>query len=199
MTKNKQTRSSERKKEHFYKKAKEIKVRSRAYFKLEHLDNKFNLIEENLRILDLGCAPGGWLEYVDKKLNNCELVGIDLLEVPKQNEFSQKVKIIQDDFKNLGDYDLGDFDLIISDMAPEFSGNSLFDRGRTHKLNLETINLSKNFLKKGGNLLMKTFEGEDLILVRKEAKKEFKEVKEYKPKSSQKKSAETYLICLNKK
>jgi 23S rRNA (uridine2552-2'-O)-methyltransferase len=198
MTKNKKQRIGERKKEEYYKKAKEIKVRSRAYFKLEQINKKFNIISEGMKILDLGCAPGGWIEYIDKNFQNINIVGIDLLEVKNQRDFSENVKIIQDDFNNIKEYNLGVFDLIISDMAPEFSGNSTFDRGRTHKLNLQTIEFSKKHLKKNGNLVFKSFEGEDLPYVRKKAKEIFKIVKEFKPKSSQKKSAETFIICLNK-
>ena len=189
---------NKRKKENFYKKAKEINVRARSYFKLEQVDKKFNLIKNNLKIIDLGCAPGGWLQYVDKKIVSGKIIGIDLLEVKNQKEFSDKVEIIEDDFNNIDEYNFGEFDLIISDMAPEFSGDSQFDKGRTHKLNLISIDFSKKNLKKGGNLLFKSFEGEDLNYVKKSAEKVFERVKEFKPSSSQKKSAETFIICFNK-
>lgn len=188
-----------RKKENFYKQAKEKKVRARSYFKLEQLDNKFDIIKENLKILDLGAAPGGWLEYMDQKITKGEIVGIDLLEIKKPFEFSEKVKIIEDDFDCIEDYNLGKFDLIVSDMAPEFSGDSRADRGRTHKLNYKTLEFCENHLKKEGNLVFKTFEGEDLPEVRKKAKTIFETIKEFKPQSSQKKSAETFVLCFNKK
>ena len=73
------------------------------------------------------------------------------------------------------------------------------DRGRCHKLNLMTIEFCKDNLKTGGNLAFKTFEGEDLGFVRNKAKEIFETVKDYKPKSSQKKSAEAFIVCLNKK
>lgn len=199
MTKSRKTFSMIRKKEGFYKEAKKINVRARSYFKLEQIDIKFNVIKENMHIIDLGCAPGGWLEYIDKKITNGKVIGIDLLEIKKQQEFSENIQIIEDDFANIEDYTNEQFDLVLSDMAPEFSGKSELDRGRTHKLNLQTINFCKEHLKKEGNLVFKSFEGEDLPHVRKKAKEIFKEIKEFKPKSSQKKSAEVFVICLNKK
>jgi len=201
MSHNKSEFLKNRKREYYYKEAKKIDVRARSYFKLEQIDKKFNIVRNNLTIIDLGCAPGGWLQYLDRNIKHGNILGIDLLEIKKKNEFSQNVKIIEDDFNNIGDYltnTTKSFDLILSDMAPEFSGNSFLDRGRTHKLNIKTIDFAKQYLVKGGNLIFKSFEGEDLGYVRKLAKKVFKEIKEFKPKSSQNKSAEVFEICLNK-
>ena len=199
MTKSRREFYSLRQQEGYYKGAKKEKVRARSYFKLEQLDNKFNLIKENMKIIDLGAAPGGWLEYIDKKVKTSQIIGIDLLEIKNIHEFSDNVSVIEDDFNNLEEYELGEFDLVLSDMAPEFSGDNRADRGRTHKINLDTIEFCTNNLKKGGNLAFKTFEGEDLHFVRNKAKALFKEIREYKPKSSQKKSAEIFIVCLKKK
>jgi len=202
MTKSYKEHFGNRKKEFYYKEAKKIEVRARSFFKLEQIDKKYDILKENLKIIDLGCAPGGWLEYIDQKIKKAEIIGIDLLEVKKQQEFSKNIKIIQDDFNNIKEYleTEGEyFDLVLSDMAPEFSGNSAFDKGNTHKLNIKTINFSKIYLKKGGNLIFKSFEGEDLERVRNYAKKIFSIIKEFKPQSSQKKSAEVFILCIRKK
>ena len=195
--------SQKRKKEYYYKESKKHQIRARSYFKLEQINKKYEILKDGINIIDLGCAPGGWLEYLDRTLNQANIIGIDLLEVKNQKEFSKNIKIIEDDFNNIEEYINKEnneyFDLIISDMAPEFSGNSGLDKGRTHKLNLKTIEFAKKYLKKRGNLLFKSFEGEDLEFVRNQAKKIFKEVKEYKPKSSQKKSAEVFELCFFKK
>jgi len=122
-----------------------------------------------------------------------------LLKVDKQSEYSSNVKIIQGDFNLVLIDPKDEFDLILSDMAPEFSGDSKVDRGRTHKLNLETIKLSKRLLKKKGSLVIKTFEGEDIKLVREQMKKLFFEVRDYKPQSSKKGSSEFYIVGLKKK
>jgi 23S rRNA (uridine2552-2'-O)-methyltransferase len=200
MTSSREEFLRKRNKEGFYKQSKELNVRARSYFKLEQLDNKFKLINENMKIIDLGCAPGGWLEYMDKKLEGkkSEIIGIDLLEIKKQSEFSSKIEIIEDDFNNIEDYHMDKFDLVLSDMAPEFSGDSVADRGRCHKLNVLTIEFCERHLKPHGRLVFKTFGGEDLDWVRSKAKKLFKEIKEYKPTSSQGKSAELFIFCDNK-
>jgi len=187
---------SKREKEGFYNMAKKEDVRARSYFKLEQIDTKFNLVKDEIQIIDLGCAPGGWLQYIDKKVKSAKVIGIDLLEIKKKGEFSKNITIIEDNFENIEEYKFGQFDLVLSDMAPEFCGDSIVDRGRTHKLNLKTLDFCKKHLKYGGNLVFKSFEGEDLDYVREEAKKMFQEVREYKPKSSQKKSAEVFEICL---
>lgn len=199
MTNSRESFISRRKSEGYYKEAQKMNVRARSYFKLEQLNLKFNLLKNGQTIIDLGAAPGGWLEYMDKTLNNAKIIGIDLLEIKKQHEFSDRVEIIEDDIKNIGEYKLGKFDLVLSDMAPEFSGDSAMDRGRTHNLNLMTIEFCELHLKQGGNLVFKTFEGEDLDHVRMKAKKMFDKVKDYKPNSSQKKSSELFIICQNKK
>lgn len=198
MTKTFKEFSSKRHKEGFYKGAKKYDLRARSYFKLEQIDKKFSLVKEGDSIIDLGCAPGGWLQYLDNKVDTAKIIGIDLLEIKRPQEFSENVEIIEDDFNDIKNYIKQDFDLVISDMAPEFSGDSKVDRGRTHKLNLDVLDFCSNHLKKGGNALFKTFGGEDLAFVRRIAKKQFEEIKEFKPNSSQKKSAELFIVCLNK-
>lgn len=198
MTSSKKKRFTERKKEGYYKQAKKDQVRARSYYKLEQLDKKFSLINDNMSIIDLGAAPGGWLQYIDKKIKTGNVIGIDLLEIKKRQEFSRNIRIIMDDFNNIEEYVDEPFDLVLSDMAPEFSGDSKRDRGMTHMLNLKTLEFSKEHLKTGGNCAFKTFEGEDLEYIKKEAKKLFKEVRDFKPNSSQKKSAEFFIVCLNK-
>jgi len=205
MTKSQKARGIERKREYYYKEAKKHNARARSYFKLEQINNKFELIKNDMRIIDLGCAPGGWLQYIDRQIEKAKIFGIDLLEVKNQKEFSDNVEIIQDDFDEIEYYikdendKIQEFDLILSDMAPEYSGKAAMDKGVTHKLNLKTINFAKKYLKEGGNLAFKTFEGEDLDYVRNRAKNVFHEVREFKPKSSQMKTPETFIICLNKK
>ncbi|MDA3856006.1 MAG: RlmE family RNA methyltransferase [Candidatus Woesearchaeota archaeon] len=189
-----------RNKEQYFKQAKEKKVRARSYFKLKQLNEKYELLKEGHTIIDLGAAPGGWLQYIDETLKTGKIIGIDLLEIEKQKEFSEKIEIIEDDFNNIEEYlkEGEKFNLVLSDMAPEFSGNSQVDRGRTHKLNMITIEFCKKHLKQGGKLLFKSFEGEDLPNVKKKAKEIFEVVKEFKPKSSQQKSCETFMMCFNK-
>ena len=209
MSRKKSDYMNKRFKEGFFKQSKKENVRARSYFKLEQLDKKFNLFSNVSSVLDLGCAPGGWCEYVDSLNSNnsnsntpINIIGVDILPIRKKYEFSKYVEFIEDDFNNLHYYSHVleiEFDCVISDMSPEFSGDISIDKGRVHNLNIQTITLSQKHLKKGGNLIFKTFEGTELQNVKENAKKYFKEIKEYKPQSSQLKSAETFIVCLNKK
>ena len=192
---------NKRVKENFFKKSKEINVRARSYFKLEQLDNKFKLFKDVHTVLDLGCAPGGWVQYINKTHPHIAVTGVDLLPIRHQHEFNENTRFIEDDFHNLNDYleENEQFDLIISDMAPEFSGDSKIDRGRVHDLNHTTLKLCDIYLKEGGNVVFKSFGGSDLEGVRKVALRMFKEVKEYKPHSSDTKSPEFFIVCFHKK
>ena len=196
MSRKKSDYMNQRTKESFFKQSKKEDVRARSYFKIEQLDKKFDIFKDIKSVLDLGSAPGGWTEYVDKLNRGIQIVSVDLLPIRRKHEFSKNVEFIEDDFEELHHY-VGDkkFDIVISDMAPEFSGDSQIDRGRVHQLNLKTIELSEKYLKKGGILAFKTFEGSGLFEVRKVAKENFKDLKEFKPQSSQLKSAETFLVC----
>lgn len=200
MSRKKSDYMNQRTKEGFFKQSKKEDVRARSYFKIEQLDKKFDIFKDTKSVLDLGSAPGGWTEYVDKLNKEIKIVSVDLLPIRRKHEFSKNVEFIEDDFEELHHY-VGDkkFDIVISDMAPEFSGDSQIDRGRVHQLNLKTIQLSEKYLKKNGNLAFKTFEGSGLFEVRKVAKENFKDLKEFKPQSSQLKSAETFLICFGRK
>lgn len=200
MSRKKSDYMNQRTKEGFFKQSKKEDVRARSYFKLEQLDNRFDLFKGIHNVLDLGCAPGGWCEYIDKKKEDVKVVGIDLLPIRKRHEFSDRIEFIEDDFNDLHFYVKDKlFDLIISDMAPEFSGKSETDKGRVHKMNIETIEMCEKYLRKNGNLAFKTFEGIGLDNVRDLAKKKFRDVKEFKPQSSQLKSAETFIVCFGRK
>ena len=199
MTHSRKDFSYKKNKEIFYKDAKNKNIRARSYFKLQQINEKFNLTRNNLDIIDLGASPGGWLQYIDEKIKKGNIIGIDILEIRNTHQFSNNISIIEDDFNNIEHYNLGKFDLVLSDMAPEFSGDSKTDRGRTHKLNISVMEFCKKHLKEGGNCVFKSFEGEDLQYVTNTARNLFQEIKHFKPKSSLKKSSEAFIICLNKK
>ena len=152
MTKSRKDFSYRKNKEIFYKDAKNKDIRARSYFKLQQINEKFNLIKDNQNIIDLGASPGGWLQYIDENIKKGNIVGIDILEIRNTHKFSSNISIIEDDFNNIENYKIGELDLVLSDMAPEFSGDSKADRGRTHKLNISVIEFCKKHLKKGGKL-----------------------------------------------
>lgn len=189
-------------KDHYYKKAKEQGLASRAVFKLEELDQKFKLLNLGDRILDLGCAPGGWLQYASKKIGGQgRAVGIDLL--PLQAQFSQNVIILQgdatqEDMQKICIEKLqGEANLIVSDMSPNLSGIKFKDNYESYLLALSVLKVCQKILKKGGGMALKIFPGDELPEFRKKLQENFVEIKSYIPKATRKGSSEIYLVSKN--
>ena len=181
----------------FFKKAKVLGYRSRAAFKLIELNNKFSFIKNNSNLLDIGSAPGGWAQVVSKIITNGKILAIDILPMEKiKNVIFLKSNFSDDEaqtkilsiFKNK-------IDVIISDMAENTTGNKSIDSIRTNTLCSEVINFSTKVLTSKGSVVSKLFMGEDFLEVKDLAKKNFKNVEFFKPKSSRSESKETYIHC----
>ena len=192
-----------RKNDHFYLKAKKNSFISRAYYKLEEIDRKKQIITKNCRVLDIGCSPGGWSQYVLNKIGNQSVVGIDILPIEhsfdKNFEFynydlNEFAKIV-DTFKSKKYL----FDVIISDIAPNTSGNQFSDQANSYNLSLLSVKFIDDFLKKGGHFLVKNFQGEDTEQLYVAIKKFFKKTSYIKPSASDKNSKEIYILGLEKK
>jgi len=173
--------------------------RSRAAFKLTEVLEKNQLkIRRDAVIVDLGCAPGSWCEELAQRVGDEGLViGVDLLEM----QLLSRVTFIQGDFtegKTLAEVReaVGErrVDIVVSDMAPEMSGNKLVDQARTIGLNDEALSFALNHLREGGHLLLKTFMGEGFDAFRKEMAGCFARMKIVKPAASRKSSSEIYLL-----
>ncbi len=173
--------------------------RSRAAFKLtEILDQHGLTIRKNSVIIDLGCAPGSWSVELAKRVGPGGLViGIDLLPLDP----IQGVTLIQGDFDSpAGQQALKDalggrvVDMVVSDMAPEMSGDKLVDQMRMIGLNEMTLHFSRQYLRDGGDMLMKTFMGEGYDAFRRDLGTSFRKVKNIKPAASRKSSSEFFLL-----
>ncbi len=189
-----------KRKDHYYQKAKEQGLASRAIFKLEEIDRQYRLFDVGGRVIDLGCAPGGWLQYIAKKIGTSgKAVGIDLLKVKAQ--FPSYVTILQGDatdakiqseaLKLLG----GSADAVVSDLSPNLSGVRFRDNFLSYELALTVLKVAKQFLKKGGNLVLKIFPGDELPNYKKELLLAFEEIKTFIPDATRKGSSEIYLIA----
>ncbi len=189
-----------KRKDHYYQKAKEQGLASRAIFKLEEIDRQYRLFDVGGRVIDLGCAPGGWLQYIAKKIGSSgKAVGIDLLKVKAQ--FPSYVSILQGDatdakiqleaLKLLG----GSADAVVSDLSPNLSGVRFRDNFLSYELALTVLKVAKQFLKKGGNLVLKIFPGDELPNYKKELLLAFEEIKTFIPDATRKGSSEIYLIA----
>ena len=187
-------------KDSYYYKAKQAGYRSRAAYKLIELQKRFKLIKKGMQVVDLGCAPGGWLqvaaEYVGS--SGC-LVGVDRVEVPDL-DFKQ-VKILQGDVSDAATIAelqaslTRPADLLLSDMAPDTSGVGFADHARSLELVEIVSDLAKQVLKPAGGMVAKVFDGPDLNGLILRIKDSFGEVKRLKLKSTRKGSRELYLIA----
>ena len=175
--------------------------RSRAVYKLEQIDQKERLLKPDMVCIDLGSAPGSWSQYVTEKLKGrVRIIALDLLPM----DVLPAVEFIQGDFADenvlmtirelLGESQV---DLVMSDMAPNMSGNRAVDQPRSMYLTELALEMCKQVLRPGGDFVCKLFQGEgtdELIALSRRA---FKRVKVIKPKASRAGSREVYLVARN--
>ncbi len=203
------------KSEEYYKKAKKEGYRARSAYKLLDIQKKYNIFKRAFFILDIGSAPGSWLQVAKKfaeenlikyqdgyyHRNNYMILGVDIKKVSP----IEGVDLIRMDITNPVFIEEikqflkgGKFDLILSDASIKKSGNKFTDQVQQVNLCLKIIETT-NFLKDKGNLVIKLFQGEDFRRFYQIMKKKFLFVKSYKPTASSKKSNEIYVIGIKKK
>ena len=171
--------------------------RSRAVYKLKELDEKFKIIKNNLNILDVGSAPGSWTQYLSEKSKGSKIMSIDLKEVEKIKDVYHVVGDFLDNKnqKIITDYFPKKIDLVVSDMAVNTTGNKNLDSIQTGELSLTAMDFAVSMLRPKGIFLSKIFMGSTFNEIVKNAKKNFKESKIFKPPSSRKDSKESFIIC----
>jgi 23S rRNA (uridine2552-2'-O)-methyltransferase len=183
--------------ERFNKLSKKDGYRSRAAYKLKQINKSHNLIKQNQNILDIGCAPGSWIQVV-KELTQGKafITGIDILSMAK----IEGITFLQKDLLEVNDDDLNDhFDLVLSDIAPNITGISITDsENMIELLNIE-IYLINKYLVKGGSFLEKCFQGSSFDYLKEFMKGNFKEAVRIKPEASRTSSKECYLLGKFKK
>jgi len=204
MSKKKLTDSSTRwMQEHFddeyVKKAQKLGVRSRAFFKIEEINQKDKLIKSGMKVVDLGAAPGGWSEYAVKAVGEsgqvvaCDIlsmdpiVGVDFLQGDFREEAVLDALLTRISGKNI--------DVVMSDMAANFTGNDSADSARSMYLVELALEMCHSVLKKNGSFVVKVFQGAGFEQFMKEVRKIFTTVKTRKPKSSRARSREVYLVA----
>lgn len=163
---------------------------SRAYFKIEEIQQKFKVFKNDDFILDLGAAPGGWCQYFAKFSKN--LYAVDILD-----NFLVKNVHFQcgDVYDNQLLENLPNFNLVCSDMAPNLCGNKFIDCAKTINLCERALEIAQKKLHHKGNFLTKIFEGQDFDLFIKKCKNLFFDVNVCKPKASRNESRELYIVC----
>lgn len=184
-------------------KAKAEGYRSRAVFKLLEIDKKDHLLKPGMVVAELGAAPGSWSQVVAPRLRpGGQLFALDILPMEPVPE----VIFLEGDFRE--ESVLQEFerllngrvvDLVLSDMAPNISGIASSDEGRMMHLAELALDFSVNHLRAGGNMLIKVFQGSGFMEYRAAMQKVFRTVAVRKPEASRDRSAEVYLLGLDKK
>lgn len=184
----------------FFHKAKEQGFRARSVFKLEEIQKKFSLVRRGDAVLDVGAAPGSFLQYLVRVAGTTgNVTGFDIKPINAVLGARTFVADIFDNSavsKNLSGQI---FDVITSDIAPNTSGIKDLDQARSVDLNFRVLTLAQKYLKKGGNLLLKVFVGVDFPSLVHATKNDFEQVSIYKPESSRKHSRETYIVAKKKR
>ena len=187
------------KRDQYRKLAHEQGFRSRAAYKLKEMNKSYRIIGPGSYVVDLGCAPGGWVQVAQKiSGNQGKVLGIDLSFV----EEIPNAKIIQHDIESIDVVDeiISYFgkkaDSLICDLSPQVSGNWSVDHATQISLNYSAVRIMDQVLNKKGNALFKVFDGEYSAEFFDFMKKKFIKTKRTKPNSSRKPSSELYCICL---
>ena len=191
---------NERKRDPYYRWAQEEGYRSRASYKLKQLDDRFHFLQGAQRVLDLGAAPGGWLQVASESIPEDGLVvEVDLGEIEELG--LPNVETIVGDAteeetqKEILELFDGKADVILSDMAPDVSGAWDLDHYRQIHLAKVTLVIADSLLKRDGWLVVKTFQGSEHESYVRDVRAMFREVRIVKPKASRKKSAEVFIVA----
>ena len=185
--------------------------RARAAYKLKEIDEQFGLIRPGQLVVDLGCAPGAWSQYLRRKMSptgaasgalNGSIIGLDLLHM----EPIDSVQFLQGDFREaevlqqLEEAMQGrQADCVVSDMAPNLSGNSSTDAARIENLVELAVDFACQHMKPEGALVVKLFHGGAYDPLVQLFRNTFRVVKAVKPKASRDKSSETFLVGIGLK
>ncbi len=192
----------ERKREYYYRKAKEEKLRSRAAYKLIQAVKKYKFIKDGYVVADLGAAPGGWTQVSRRLVGSAGFVlAVDLKAIVPID--SPNVRTIIGDItepkivQNILEFLPRSADVVTADVSPNISGIWELDHARQIDLASNSLRIATSILRPGGNFFVKVFQGRTLKEFIDEVKQYFRFVKLVKPKASREKSAELYVLGMN--
>jgi 23S rRNA (uridine2552-2'-O)-methyltransferase len=186
--------------DHYFHRAKKEHFLARAVYKLEEIQKRYKLLKPGNRVLDLGAAPGSWLQLTSVIVGARGLVvGIDIKNI--DHSFPDNVVLLQRDIYDPGFVEelareYAPFDVVLSDMAPATTGIRVADSARSALLFEQAIEVVRMTLKPNGHFLAKIFQGTEFHQLLPEVKKAFTSVKVVKPAASRKQSKEVYILAL---
>jgi 23S rRNA (uridine2552-2'-O)-methyltransferase len=188
----------ERRHDFYYRKAKQLNYRSRASFKLHQINERFAIFRPGMSVVDLGAAPGGWLQIAKERVGpQGKVVGVDLQHIaPLEGVSTIKGDMTKqetvDELMALLD---GKADVVISDMSPNISGNYSIDQARSVDLCTHALDFARQTLRPGGSLVMKIFEGDMINEFLVGVRRSFASVRLHSPKASRSSSSEIYIVA----
>jgi len=191
----------ERKRDYYYRKAKQEDYRSRAVYKLLEAIKRYRFIKKGDVVVDLGAAPGGWVQGCLKTVGKEGFIlAVDLRPIKPFEEpnvaFIKRDVSEKETLSAIIDRLPVAADAVISDLSPNLSGVWEVDHARQIKLAYDALEIAKTILKKGGNFFVKIFEGDLSNDFVKEMKRHFHDVRMFRPKASRKRSSEIYVLGL---
>ena len=192
-------RSNRKRPDSWSHKAREAGYAARSVYKLEEIERRFQVLRKTRRILDLGCAPGSWSQFVRKFRPNVKLVGIDIQEVESYQGTFLHQSILDTTSEAFLNEMRGAADLVLSDMAPNTSGDRFTDHLRQVELAEMALQTALGVLRQNGVFVAKVFDGEDAHQFVLSLSQHFGKVRRVKPAAVRNESVEFYVVCTGKK
>ena len=194
-------------KDMYYNKAKQQGYRARSAYKLQQLDETAGLLGDGNTVVDLGAAPGGWMQVAAEEVGpNGTVIGVDRQNISDLEDPESNVEYIRgditedwtrDEIRRVVGGDDRPVDVVISDMAPNMSGEYDLDHARSVHLARQAFDVADELLTSGGDLAVKVFDGRDLTDLEDEIAEEFEYVRQVRPDASRDASSELYLVAKN--
>lgn len=191
-------------KDHFFKKAHDEGLRARSAFKIDEIAKRFSIFRKGYAVLDLGAAPGGFLQIIAEQVGSSGVVvGVDVVAIRplgRPNVKTAVLDVLADDFdRKLLELHPGPFDAVVSDLAPKTSGIRQTDEARSIRLAGKALELARTRGKPGGSFVAKLFMGGDFEVFRAEVRAAYEEVKVVRPEATRGSSVEVYLVGLKRR
>ena len=186
-------------KDRFYQKAKEQGLRARSAFKIEEILRRQKLLGKGGSVLDLGAAPGGFLQILAEVVGPRGVaVGVDIVPIERLGQAWVKTAVLDllapDARERIQELHPGRFDLVTSDMAPKTIGVKITDEARSLELARMALSVAGDTLKLGGALVVKVFMGGDFPVFQKEMRDRFGKVEVVRPEATRERSFEVYVL-----
>ena len=193
-------RLADARKDQYRRLAKDQGYRARSAYKLLQLNSSYHILKKGSKVVDLGCAPGGWLQVATKEVGpSGRVVGIDLKPVEPVAGATVLQGSIEDQgiLARIAEILGGKADVVLSDLAPNVSGVWDVDQARQISLSTTALGFARQVLRGGSSAVFKVFEGEMLGEFKAELKNSFGRVLLSKPTASRQESSELYAVCLD--